>query len=163
SGLPISTTLGDVEVLVAGVPSPLLYASAAQINMQIPAKVPAGGFEEIQVVRASTGQVLASWLFRIDSVSPALFTADGRGVGQIAAVNQDGSINNVANPAKAGSYITLFGTGQGIVGGMPPDGQAAPPAPLLQTGPALKVFINSDFVPQSDIEFTGLAPGFVGI
>lgn len=72
-------------------------------------------------------------------------------------------MNNGSNPAQAGSYVTLFGTGQGVVKGMPPDGHPAPASPLLPANPGLKVFINSDFVPQSDIEFSGLAPGFVGL
>jgi uncharacterized protein (TIGR03437 family) len=161
--LPIPTTLGDVEVLVAGVPAPVLYASPTQINFQLPSATPVGGFQEIQVVRASTGQVLASWLFRIDAVSPALFTVDSSGNGQIAALNQDGTLNNGVHPAKAGTFVTLFGTGQGVVNGMPPDGHPTPTSPLLPTSPALKVFINSDFVPQGDIEFSGLAPGLVGV
>jgi uncharacterized protein (TIGR03437 family) len=161
--LPIPDTLGDVQVLVAGQPSPILYASPSQINFQVPAATPVGGLEEIQVVRQSTGQVLASWLFTIYKVSPGLFTVDSSGNGQLAATNQDGTVNNGANPAKAGSYITLYGTGQGVVSGMPPDGQPTPKTRLLPTSSDIKVFINSDFVPQSDIEFSGLAPGFVGV
>lgn len=163
SSLPIPNVLGDVQVLVAGVPAPILYASPSQINFELPGATPVGGLHEIQVVRASTGAVLASWLFRIDAFSPALFTVDGTGNGQIAAINQDGTLNNGTHPAKAGSYITLFGTGQGVVNGMPPDGHPAPNSPLLPANSALKVFINSDFVPQGDIEFSGLAPGFVGL
>ena len=161
--LPIPDTVGDVQVLVAGVPSPILYASPLQINFQVPGATPVGGFQEIKVVKASTGQILASWLFNIDAVSPGLFTADSTGSGQLAALNQDGSANNAANPAKAGSYVTLYGTGQGVVSGMPSDGHPTPASPLLSTNSNIKVFINSDFVPQSDIEFSGLAPGFVGL
>lgn len=161
--LPIPTTLGDVQVLVAGVASPILYASPTQINFQVPAPTPTGGLQEIQVIRATTGEVIASWLFRINAVSPALFTVDSSGSGQIAALNQDGTVNNGTNPAKAGSYITLFGTGQGVVKGMPADGNPTPSSPLLPANPDLKVFINSDFVPQSSIQFSGLAPGLVGV
>ncbi len=163
NSLPIPDTLGDIQVLVAGQPSPVMYASPSQINFQVPAATPVGGLQEIQVAVESTGQVLASWLFRIDTVSPGLFTADGTGSGQLAAANQDGTVNNGANPAKAGSYITLYGTGQGVVSGMPPDGYPAPKSGLLPASSDLKVFINSDFVPQNDIQFTGLAPGFVGV
>jgi uncharacterized protein (TIGR03437 family) len=161
--LPIPDTLGDVQVLVAGQPSPILYASPNQINFQVPAATPVGGLQEIQVVRASTGQVLASWLFNIYTVSPGLFTADSTGSGQLAATNQDGTVNSGANPAKAGSYVTLYGTGQGLVSGMPPDGHPTPTSGLLPASSDIKVSISSDFVPQSDIEFSGLAPGFVGV
>ncbi len=163
SSLPIPDTLGDVQVLVAGQPSPILYAGPLQINFQVPSATPVGGLQEIQVVRASTGQVLASWLFNFYAVSPGLFTAESTGNGQLAATNQDGTVNNAANPAKAGTYVTLYGTGQGLVSGMPPDGHATPTSPLLTSSPNVKVFINSDFVPQGDIQFSGLAPGFVGV
>lgn len=163
NSLPIADTLGDVQVLVAGQPSPILYASPSQINFQVPGATPVGGLQEIQVALQSTGQVLASWLFNIYAVSPGLFTVDGSGSGQLAATNQDGTVNNATNPAKAGSYVTLYGTGQGVVSGMPPDGHPAPNSGLLAANPDIKVFINSDFVPQSDIEFSGLAPGFVGV
>jgi uncharacterized protein (TIGR03437 family) len=72
-------------------------------------------------------------------------------------------VNNSTHPAKAGSYITFFGTGQGRVNGMPADGHPTPASPLLPANPSLKVFINSDFVPQSSVQFSGLAPGLVGV
>src|SRR5260370_17314041 len=75
SGIPLPTILGDVQVFVAGVAAPLLYASSGQINLQIPSATPAnGGLQEIQVVRPSTPQVLPTWLFRFDPVPPLLFT-----------------------------------------------------------------------------------------
>ncbi len=139
----------------------MLYASPSQINFQVPGATPVGALEEIQVARISTGQVLASWLFQIDAESPGLFTVDGSGSGQIAAFNQDGSVNNGANPAKAGSVVTLYGTGQGAIHGMPPDGQGA--QGIVETSETPQVFINSGFVSGGDVLFSGLAPGFAGL
>lgn len=158
---PLPTTLGDVQVSVAGLPAPLLSVSPGQINFQVPDATPVGGLQEIQVLRASTGEVLASWLFRIDAASPGLLTVNGTGSGQVSASNQDGSVNNAANPAKAGSTISLFATGQGVVDGMPPDGEIA--QGIIYTSQQPKVFINSDFVPDGDVQFSGLAPGYVGL
>ncbi len=163
SGIPLPTILGDVQVFVAGVAAPLLYASSGQINLQIPSATPAnGGLQEIQVVRASTGQVLASWLFRFDAVAPGLFTANSTGSGPLAATNSDGTPNDGTHPAKAGTFITLYGTGQGLVDGLPPDGQPNPSGEH-PTGSKPEVFINSDFVPPGDVQYSGLAPGFVGL
>jgi uncharacterized protein (TIGR03437 family) len=158
---PISAALGDVTVSVGGTAAPLLYVSPSQINFQVPGATPVGGLEEIQVARASTGQVLASWLFQMDAVSPGLFSVDGSGSGQVAAVNQDGSLNNGANPAKAGSVVTLYGTGQGGIPGMPRDGQ--PAQGIVPTPETPQVFINSGFVPSGDVQWSGLAPGFAGL
>jgi uncharacterized protein (TIGR03437 family) len=162
SGLPLPTTLGDVQVFVAGVAAPLLYVSPSQINFQVPSATPTNTNQEIQVQRASTGQVLASWIFRIDAVSPGLFTSNASGTGQLAATNQDGTPNDGAHPAKAGSFITLYGTGQGLVDGLPPDGQANPDGPH-STSQKPKVFINDNFVPDADVQYSGLAPGYVGL
>jgi uncharacterized protein (TIGR03437 family) len=160
-GSPAATALGDVQVSVGGTLAPLFYVSPGQINFQVPGATPVGGLEEIQVSSVSTGQVLASWLFQMDAESPGLFTVDGSGSGQVVALNQDGSANNGVNPAKAGSIVTLYATGQGSIGGMPQDGQAA--QGIVATPEAPQVFINSGFVPSSDVQFSGLAPGFAGL
>jgi uncharacterized protein (TIGR03437 family) len=161
STLPLPLTSGDVQVFVAGLPAPLLYVSPSQINFQVPSATPLGP-QEIQVVRASTGQVIASWIFRIDAASPGLFTANSTGTGQVAAINEDHSVNDGTHPAKAGSIITLFGTGQGLVDGLPPDGQANPPG-IHPTNVKPRVLINSNFVPDADVQYSGLAPGYVGL
>jgi uncharacterized protein (TIGR03437 family) len=161
SGVPISSALGDVQVTVGGTPAPLLYVSPSQINFQVPSATPVNVFQEIQVSQVSTGQVLASWLFQIDAESPGLFTVDGSGSGQIAALNQDGSLNSGVNPAKAGSVVTMYGTGQGLVSGMPPDG--APAHGLIETSQTPSVFMNSGYVSPGNVLYSGLAPEFVGL
>jgi uncharacterized protein (TIGR03437 family) len=161
SSIPVPTTLGDVQVTVAGIPAPLLYVSPSQINFQVPGATPVDT-QEIQVLKASTGQVLASWLFRIDAVSPGLFTVNATGAGPVLAINQDGTVNDGSHPAKAGTYVSLYGTGQGVINGMPPDGQPAPSNTLI-TAPLPLVFINATQVASTDVQFSGLAPGFVGL
>ncbi len=45
--------------------------------------------------------------------APALFTLDSTGHGQAAVLNELGCCNSVRNPAKRGSVITLYATGEG--------------------------------------------------
>ncbi len=159
SGLPIGTTLGGVEVLVGGTPAPLLYVSPSQINFQIPSATPVGSSPvEIDVVNTASGQILATNLYRIDPYSPGLFTVNASGQGQLAALNQDNTLNSSSNPAKAGTVIQMFATGEGVVPGGPPDGQAAPGA--LSTPIVPRVFINAV---ETSVEYSGLAPGYVGL
>lgn len=159
STLPLPTTLGDVQVFVNGVAAPLFYVSPSQINMQIPSATPVGSTPvEFDVVRASTSQVLATGLFRIDPFSPGLFTVDATGVGQVLAYNQDNTLNDASHPAKDGTVIQLFGTGYGVVPGAPPDGQ--PAQGLITTPITPVVFINAK---PADVQFSGLAPNFVGL
>jgi uncharacterized protein (TIGR03437 family) len=157
---PVPTTLGGVQVLVGGVPAPLIYVSPGQINFMIPSSTPAGSdLVEFLVVKASTNEVLASFLYRIDPFSPGLFTKDATGSGQLAVVNQDGSINDGTHPAKAGSTISLYGTGQGVVPGAPPDSQLVTAAITTPITP--RVFINGTEV-SSTVSYSGLAPGAIG-
>jgi len=45
---------------------------------------------------------------------PGLFTSNATGKGFAAALNQDGSINSPANPARKGEIAVLWGTGGGV-------------------------------------------------
>jgi uncharacterized protein (TIGR03437 family) len=165
STVPLPTTLADTKVTVGGAPAPLRYVGMGQINFQVPSSTPTGGFQEIQVVRPSTGQILSSYLFRFNAVAPGLFSADSTGTGQLAAVNQDGTVNSAAHPAKAGSVISLYGTGIGVVPGAPADGTPNPNQPVSanQTTHVYTSGTASGQVPDSDISYSGLAPGFIGL
>ncbi len=159
SKIPVPTTLGDVQVVVNGVLSPIIYASPTQINFQIPSTTPASSTPvEIDVIRTSTGQVLSAGEYRIDPYSPGLFTADATGTGALIAQNQDGSLNGTSHPAKAGSVITLYGTGEGVISGAPPDG--TPPTGALSTSILPSVVINGGY---ATVQYSGVAPGFIGL
>jgi uncharacterized protein (TIGR03437 family) len=160
STVPLPTTLGGVQVQVNGTAAPLLYVSQSQINFQVPYEAPVSTTPvEIQVLNPSTGQILASKFYRIDAEAPGLFSSDGSGTGQLAALNQDNTVNSQANPAKAGSIIQLFGTGVGLVTGAPADGTPDPNT-QLPTMDMPTVYINATSVPVS---YSGLAPGFIGL
>jgi uncharacterized protein (TIGR03437 family) len=162
NSVPLPRTLGDVQVLVAGKAAPLLFASQGQINIQIPSSTPLG-LQEVDVVRVSTNEVLASSYFQIEASSPGLFTTDATGQGPIAAINvDDGTINSQAHPVKAGHFISLYGTGQGVIPGGPADGTPSqgvvktPVQPLVYMG-------GATYIPAADVEYSGLAPGYIGL
>ena len=53
------------------------------------------------------------WQWPSAATAPGVFTADGSGRGQAAAVNQDGTRNGPGAPAAGGSVLSLFATGEG--------------------------------------------------
>jgi len=159
SQIPVPTTLGDVKVVVNGVASPVIYASPTQINFQIPSVTPVSSTPvEIDVIRASTGQVLSAGEYRIDPFSPGIFTLNASGTGALIAQNPDGSLNGSSHPAKAGSTITFYGTGEGVISGAPPDG--TPPTGALSTSVTPTVVINGVY---ATVQYSGVAPGFIGL
>jgi uncharacterized protein (TIGR03437 family) len=94
-----------------GVSAPLLYASANQINAVAPYEI-LGKQATVLTVGRGGNQVSSLNLPVVPSV-PALFTLDGSGTGQVAANNQDGSINSPLNPASPGSWVIFYLTGAG--------------------------------------------------
>ena len=162
SSLPLPTTLADVQVLVNGVVAPLLYVSPTQINFQIPMATPTGP-QDFEVLQTSTNQVLSDGLYNVEQSSPGFFTLDRSGTGPLAAINNDdGKPNSSTDPVKAGHFISLYGTGQGFLNGAPPDGSPATGA--VPTSQQPQVYAGgTDFLPPSAVQYSGLAPGFVGL
>jgi uncharacterized protein (TIGR03437 family) len=160
--LPVPTTVGGVQVLLNGQPSPIFAVTPNQINLVVPSNAPTVGSAQVQVIQPSTGLILGSGNVTMNTVAPAMFTISQTGIGQIAARNHiDGSVNSSSNPVARGQYIELYGTGQGLVHGGPPDGQL--PTGTVSTPTNPQVFIGGIQVPSADVTFSGLAPCCVGL
>lgn len=158
---PLPTQLGDTQVNVNGTSIPLFYASPGQINALLPMGAPTGGTVDMQVLSASTGQIFAFGEVQMSSASPALFTTNS-GTGQVAAINvADGTVNSFKSPAARGSYVSVFGTGQGFVANAPPDGQAST-GPVPTAGHP-QILLGGALLPDANVQYSGLAPYLAGV
>src|SRR4051812_27327480 len=93
--IPLATTLSDVKVTFNGVPAPLLFVSAGQINAQLPWGVLSGGAAgTANVVVTRNNQASAPQSLQVGPFSPGIFAINNIAV----AINADGSI---AAPAGA--------------------------------------------------------------
>jgi len=72
-GLPLPTMLAGTAVTIDGVPAPLYYVSATQLNVQIPYEVPANA---VAVRVNNNGESFFS-SFHVGATAPAIFTFDG--------------------------------------------------------------------------------------
>jgi len=102
------TALAGVRVLVNGTAVPLLYVSESQINAEIPSPVNGvqAGNATVQVMNGSA--TLPEFRASVDdSIFGVFLNPDG----YLAAINQDGTLNSEANPAKAGSIVSIWATG----------------------------------------------------
>ncbi|MCX6631897.1 MAG: SMP-30/gluconolactonase/LRE family protein, partial [Candidatus Solibacter sp.] len=149
------TTVGGTSVLVNGVAAPVLYASANQVA----AVVPFGISQSLAQLYVQYQNVTsAPFNLSVASQIPAIFTLNGSGTGQAAAINnKDGSINGAARPAKVGEYVQLYITGAGQTNPAGTDG-------LINAGPGpvpvatVKVTIGGQ---PATVNFAGGAPGAV--
>jgi len=80
----------------------------------------------------------------------------------LAALNgNDNSVNTASKPLVRGQVIVLFGTGQGSVPNGPADGTVA--VGPLPTADRPRVVIGGVDVPDANVEYSGLAPGLIGV
>jgi uncharacterized protein (TIGR03437 family) len=152
----VPTTLSGTRVLVNGEAVPVLYASYWQVNAILPFSLAEGTGPTIQV--ESNGVVTNLRLdARVQNAGIAIFRADSTPNGQAAALNQDGTVNSMKNPAKAGSVIALFGTGGGPT---IPASVAGEVTPLELRRLATSIVVSAGTQPLQ-VLYAGAAPGLV--
>jgi uncharacterized protein (TIGR03437 family) len=137
SGGQLSTSIGGTSVFVNGAPAPMLYASQFQVSAIVPFGVTGSS---AYVFVENQGQTTAPVIANVTPTAPAVFTANLSGTGQAVAFNSDNSVNSAANPAKAGSIVTLFITGAGATNPPSTDGSLATvplPLPVAQVTVAI--------------------------
>jgi uncharacterized protein (TIGR03437 family) len=164
AALPLPTSLAGLTVKINGLTAPLYFASANQVNLQVPIGV-APGTATIEVFNGTAATPVGTGTVTVAEAAPGLFTADLSGKGQVIALNADYSRNADfdrfpgARPEVTGSYVTIYATGVGNTNPLVADGQAAPGTPALATG-TTSVMIGGV---AAQVLFSGLAPGLVGL
>ncbi len=181
SSLPVPSSLGGVTLRVGGslsfspisgwtysstgsLPAPLLFVGPTQVNFQIPPEITVGNSVPMQLTKPDGSTLLGT--VNVASTSPGIFTLLQSGQGQGAVLNQDSSRNGDpsfsvgAKHAARGSVIQIFATGAGATNPPVAAGAAAPSNPLAVTVVQPTVTIGGK---PAQVQFSGLAPGFVGL
>jgi uncharacterized protein (TIGR03437 family) len=151
---PLPSSLGGASVTIGNVTAPLLYASATQINFQVPSSLSAG---TSKLVVNGPGGASSAFTVTIASSAPGIYQS---GVNRAVAQNQNGSVNASDTPAASGSVITVYLTGIGPVNNAVSDGQPAPTAPISSANASFSATIGAS---SATVQFLGLTPGFAGL
>lgn len=152
----LATTASDTQLLFDGVPAPLVYVSAGQSSGIVPYEV--AGKSSTQIVAVRNGVRSAPFSVNVAPTAPGLFSANQSGSGPGAIYNEDGKVNSLANPARRGSIVVLYGTGEGETDPPGVNGQiAATSYPKPRQG--VSVTIGGQAAPE--ILYQGAVPGVV--
>jgi uncharacterized protein (TIGR03437 family) len=163
TGRTYPTTLDGFQITIGGYTAPVIALARGLIAVQVPFE--ASSFDQavtlptIDVTNA--GARLPSVSVGIEYSAFNLFDTGNRdnatNLPALAALNQDGSVNTVDNPASAGSVISLFGSGLGVLNPPLPTGglNPIPPGVPLSLSP-LTAICNSGC---SQVLYLGSAPG----
>lgn len=172
--IPLPITMQNTVVYVNGVPAPLFYTRADQINFQIPFNT-ATGTASVVVLRGDNE--ITRGTVNVAAKAPTLFTISQLGSGQAVAENAvDNSLNGDpatgAVPgmkrAKKGEYLVLYGTGTGAqlvdFNTRQPitisSGVSAGASPLAATAVTPTVTIGGK---TANVIYSGLHPVYVGL
>jgi uncharacterized protein (TIGR03437 family) len=128
-----------------GAAAAVLFASAFQINAQVPPGIAPG----VHVLRVDSAYGVAQQSVSVSAVAPAIFLIGSSSEG--AVLNQDFSLNGPANPLPRGQVLLVYATGLGAV---VRQGQ------LSVTTATVTALVNGQELP---VQFAGLAPGYVGL
>ncbi len=112
----VSTTVSGVTLTIDGQPAPLLYVSQNQVTAQVPYEVTQGSGKQVVLTNGTSAP--ATTTVTIGEQAPGLFTSDGSGANQAAALNYGATtmaytLNTAANPAHLGDTVLLYLTGEG--------------------------------------------------
>jgi uncharacterized protein (TIGR03437 family) len=152
--VPFPTTLANTSVLIGGVPAPLYFVSAGQINALAPYELKPG--TPYQILVNANGAISTPDSFTVTPGAPGIAAFPN---GTIIAQHLDATLVLPASPARPGEIIVFYLAGLGTGTNQPPTGNPAPPPPTDPTN-AVTVTLNGATVPTL---FVGLTPGSVGL
>ncbi len=152
----IANSLAGVHVLFDGVPAPVIFASAGQVNVVVPYAVAGKPSTLLQV--EYLGALSPPISLPVAATAPGIFTLDSSGSGPGAILNvADETVNSPSNPAAPGDWVSIFVTGAGVNTPAAVDGLLAA-APFPQVNAGVKVTMGG--VP-CQTNYAGSAPGLL--
>jgi len=158
ASLPLPATLNGTQVTLGGIPMPLLYAAAGQINAIVPQTLTRGNSYPLVI---TSGHVSDPVALVVQELQPGIYSVDSSGSGPgIVADALTGNLIGTSNPAHASQILTVYCTGLGPVQGLqgqppPADGAAAPTHIIYKTNATVTATIGG--LPAT-VLFSGLTP-----
>jgi uncharacterized protein (TIGR03437 family) len=157
--IPLPTAIGESCLTVNGAAIPMLFASPAQINAQLPLHIDG----RVTMTLYTPGGVSDDYFMNVQPVAPGIFQSGTAGPltgipAVVKASNQE--LITPSNPIHSGDVIVIYATG---LGGTSPEVEAGLPGP---SAPHAMAVVAPDVqlggMPLAVI-YAGLAPGEVGV
>ena len=141
-------------------PGRLSYSSEGQVNVQVPWEL--AGSSSVTIKVALGGSITSTVTLPVVAAAPAAFEYTDPSSGQLlaAALDEGFKLVSPSNPVQRGRVIQLYVNGLGATDNQPASGETSPAQPLANTRVVPVVTIGGK---QAVVQFSGLAPFFVGL
>ncbi|MFN0106681.1 MAG: hypothetical protein ACKV2U_31875 [Bryobacteraceae bacterium] len=159
STTPLPTALGESCLTVNGVPVPMLFASSEQINAQMPYQVDGN----VTLILRTPGGISDNFNLTILPAAPSIFRSGTNGFEtQLPTIvrARNNELVTVSNPIHRDDVITIYLTGMGNTSPAVEAGVPGGSDPIATPVIAASVRIGGV---DLNVEFSGLAPGQIGI
>ena len=150
----VGTALKGFRVLIDGKAAPLLFAGWSQISALAPFSL--DGKDRVTLAIERSGKTGPSTTLLVAPAAPGVFTAGSSGNGNGAIVNEDGTLNSAAAPARRGSIILVYATGGGMTDPPGEDGKVQAGLSSLRLRPTVRIGGQ-----PAVVLYAGGAPGLV--
>jgi uncharacterized protein (TIGR03437 family) len=150
----VTTTLAGVTVTFNGIPAPLTYVSATQINCVVPFEVASTATAQMQV--SYNGSTSGATALTVQPTLPGIFTQNASGSGNGAILLPNYSTVTSSNAAPRGSTIIIYATGGGQTS--PASVTGAVSNGIMNTTAKVTVTIGGV---AATVAYAGSAPGLV--
>ena len=151
-------TSQGLGILANQTPSPLIYVSEQQINFQVPYEIADSAQTNLMLTYSDVNgnSVSDSRTLNVAASNPVAFLSQPSDFNQSfpLALNADGTVNSVTNPAAAGSDVSIFIDGLGLTSPPPVTG-------LVNTSPAAPLNLTLTVMPYCLGTFCYPVPTFV--
>jgi uncharacterized protein (TIGR03437 family) len=158
--LPLPTSILGLSLLFGGsTKAPLFFVDGTQVNFQAPWEL--AGQTSATLAASINGASTTAQTVRLAAYAPGIFTLNTAGSGPGAILDSNYQLLDSTNAAIPGStYILIYCTGLGPVSNTPASGAPAPAKPFAETTTTPIVTIGGV---KATVQFSGLAPGYVGL
>jgi uncharacterized protein (TIGR03437 family) len=160
STIPLPTTLGNAQVIVAGQPVPLLFVSPGQINAVVPFGLNTNTTQSLLIQRdlalsspVPVNVAGAQPAVFIDGTVTLPYVYDYRGTAPAFLVTPSA-------PAQAGDVLLFYCAGLGVTNPPVADGVASPSSPTAQTQSPVTMTIGGQ---NATVQYAGLVATLVGL
>ena len=157
--MPLPTALGESCLLVNGMPVPVLYVSAGQINAQMPYNLEGSS----TMLLRTPGGVSNNFNLTVSPAAPGIFRINVAGIETpVPAIynGRNGLVATGSNPLKRGDTITILATGLGRTNPAVEAGVPAPSQPRAATETTPSVTLGGV---ELRVDSAVLQPGAAGL
>jgi uncharacterized protein (TIGR03437 family) len=161
TNIPLPTTLGNTQVILAGQTLPLVFVSPGQINAFAPYTLQTDTQQQILINRGVTYSFPIP--VNVAASQPGIYTypSNSGSIPYVVTVRgTDQFLATPDKPARAGDVLVIYCGGLGGVTTPVTAGAATPLSPLAQVAAGLTITIGGTDIP---VGFAGLTPGSVGL